>query len=123
MITQGDGSFQAALDDGRCPKCKTKYPEGKLGECPTCELKVDSKTWSGNIKDNTSQTKETDMYETRLMPTEEEIVEDGLRAKVSWSVAVGKIEEVINQYLYDPEAVSEDHEREVLEAWRRVLMG
>lgn len=123
MIEKGDGSFQAALDDGRCPKCTTKYVEDKFGVCVACNLVVDSKTWSGNIKDDTSQTKEADMYETRLVPTEEEIVADSSRSEITWNAAVGKIQSIIHEHLYDPEPVDSEYEAEVLEAWKRIMRG
>mgnify|MGYP001209847792 CR=1 FL=1 len=60
------------------------------------------------------------MYETKLMATEEQAC---LTQRMEWSQAVHVIEKVLDQYLYDPEPVIEDHESEVLGAWQRILQG
>jgi len=64
------------------------------------------------------------MYETRLMPTEDQILEDNVRGpRIEWQHAVSTIERVLDQYLYDPEPVDEGHQNEVLGAWQRILQG
>lgn len=123
MIQQGDGSFEKALKDNRCPNCGTEYEVAKFGRCGTCNLTVDYMALSDTIKDSTGHTKEPDMYETRLMPTEEEIMSDALSPEITWNEAVGKIQAIINEYLYDPEPVDDEHEAEVLEAWKRIMRG
>lgn len=67
---------------------------------------------------------EGDMYETRLMPTEEQITADQSQgSRIAWHEAVTIMEKVLDHYLYDPEPVDEDHQNEVLGAWRRILLG
>jgi hypothetical protein len=60
------------------------------------------------------------MYETKLMATEEQACST---QRMEWGQAVHVIEKVLDQYLYDPEPVSEGHEGEVLGAWQRILQG
>lgn len=60
------------------------------------------------------------MYETKLMATEEQVCST---QRMDWSQAVQVMEKVLDQYLYDPEPVIEDHESEVLGAWQRILQG
>lgn len=60
------------------------------------------------------------MYETKLMATEEEVCSN---SRMQWCSAVSIIEKVLDQYLYEPEAVDEGHESEVLQAWQRIIQG
>lgn len=97
-FTKGDGSFKKLLDAGQCPRCKVQVPCG-------CGLQIIDG--------------EVNMNETKLMPTEEDLmIERG-----DWAEAVSVIQKVLDEYLYDPEPVADDHEREVLEAWKRILQG
>ena len=132
-IMKGDGSWQERLDQQRCPKCGASLQESAqvLGSrykvtCTSCKLTIiDSTLRSDTIRDDTMPSEwEGDMYETRLMPTEEQILSDQSQgSRIAWHEAVSVLEKVLDHYLYDPEPVDEGHENEVLGAWRRILQG
>ena len=125
MIVQGDGSWQKLLEYGRCPRCKGALnqlakPFAKR-ECMTCGMTIiDNNAESYKIKDKPNQ--ESEMHETRLNANEKQIAHD-TKTLMPWPDAVSIIENVINEYLYDPEPVHHTHESEVLEAWNRILRG
>ena len=116
----GDGSMQKRLDAGRCPRCDSvlniHMADGML-RCGICKLQVvDGVSLAGTVKD-----KETDMYETHLMPDVKDICDSD--QKMEWSEAVNIVEQVIEQWLMDPEPVDEAKETEVRSAWQRILAG
>ena len=125
MIVEGDGSWQKLIDYDRCPRCKGALnqiakPFAKR-ECITCGMTIiDNNAESYKIKDKQNQ--ESDMHETKLKADEKQIAQDA-KALMPWPDAVSVIENVINEYLYDPEPVHHTHESEVLEAWNRILRG
>lgn len=132
-IVIGDGSWQERLDQYRCPKCGASLQEVEPTfvhkykvTCTSCKLTIiDSNPRSDTISGDTMPSEwEGDMYETRLMPTEEQITADQSQgSRIAWHEAVTIMEKVLDHYLYDPEPVDEDHQNEVLGAWRRILLG
>ena len=125
MIVEGDGSWQKLIDYGRCPRCESALnqiakPFAKR-ECAACGMTIiDNNAESYKIKDKPNQ--ESEMHETRLNANEKQIAQD-TKTLMPWPDAVSIIENVINEYLYDPEPVHHTHESEVLEAWNRILRG
>ena len=125
MIVEGDGSWQKLIDYGRCPRCRGALnliakPFAKR-ECIACGMTInDNNAESYKIKDKPNQ--ESEMHETRLNANEKQIAQD-TKTLMPWPDAVSVIENVINEYLYDPEPVHHTHEAEVLEAWNRILRG
>lgn len=133
-IIKGDGSWQNLLDAGRCPKCGGEI-EHQLApnykkQCSVCKLTIiDTSTPSDKIKDDTMPSEwESDMYETRLEPTEDQIFADAIVKKnISWSDAVTIIDQLVlekMEYMNDyPETyTAQDYERLEL-AWNRILRG
>lgn len=136
-IINGDGSFQKLLDAGQCPKCKNKLEEyhavtftdlvsnGKERHvlfCSVCKLEVlDSSAWSDKIRHGSEQSQETEMHETYLMPSEQDFCTTP--EKIQWSEAVNTIENLIENWLSDPEPVSEELEAKVRQSWQRILAG
>jgi len=125
LIVEGDGSWQKLIDYGRCPRCESALnqiakPFAKR-ECAACGMTIiDNNSESYKIKDKPNQ--ESEMHETRLNANEKQIAQD-TKTLMPWPDAVSVIENVINEYLYDPEPVHHTHESEVLEAWNRILRG
>ena len=123
VIEAGDGSWQKRLDAGQCPKCRHKLEffttkkskkmhdiKLNLLVCPLCKLEIIQR-----------DPKEIPMLETKLMPSEEDLC--ATPEKMYWSDAVSIIEDVIEDWLNDPEPVDKDTEAEVREAWKRILQG
>lgn len=100
-ITKGDGSFQKLLDAGQCPRCKIQVPCG-------CSL---------TILEGSS-----DMNETKLMPTEEDL---SANESMSWTSAVMLIEGLIMDEAEDVEHQDGSPElaQEIRAAWKRILQG
>ena len=126
MIIQGDGSWEKLMDYGRCPRCKGTLNQlakpFARRECMSCGMTIiDNSAESYKIKDDKPK-QEPDMHETRLQADEKQIAYD-TKGLMPWPDAVSVIENVINEYLYDPEPVHHTHESEVLEAWNRILRG
>lgn len=109
-INVGDGSMQKWLDAGCCPRCgatlSTRIAEGMF-RCNICKLQVIDK--------------ELEMHETFLMPDEKEISE--VPPRMEWSEAVRTIEDVVEQWLTDPEPIGGEVEEKVRSAWQRILAG
>lgn len=133
-IIKGDGSWQEALDASRCPKCGGNIvhqlvPTYKK-QCSVCKLTIiDSTPEYDVIMDDTMPSEwERDMYETRLEPTEEQIVADAVGKKeILWPDAVTYMDKLVRDkldYMEDyPENYS-DADKEFLEAvWNRILRG
>ena len=133
-IVQGDGSWQEMLDSDRCPKCGGSIehqvaPKYKK-QCSVCKLAIiDSSTPSDKIKDDTMPSEwESDMYETRLEPTEDQIFADAmLKKNILWSDAVTIIDQLVLEKMeymndYPDTYTAEDYERLEL-AWNRILRG
>ena len=125
-IVKGDGSWQVALDAGRCPKCgssiETQLAPSLKRACTSCKLVIiDSKAQSDTMKEDTMPSEwESDMYETKLMPSEDDLC--AAPEKMRWSDAVGIVEDVIEDWLDDAD-ISKDREAGVREAWKRILQG
>lgn len=135
MIVKGDGSWQEKLDAGRCPKCGSSVetqlePEFKK-TCRSCGLRIiDSKPQSDNITDDTmpSEWENTAMYETRLEPTEDQILADAINKKqILWPDAVTFMDKIVREkleYMEDYPEYYSDEEKQYLEAaWNRILRG
>jgi len=134
MIIKGDGSWQEKLDAGRCPKCggviETQLVPKYKKTCGSCRLQIiDSNPPSDKITDDTMPSEwESSMYETRLVPTEDQIFSDSVAKKnINWSDAVTYMDKVVREkldYMDDyPEHFS-DEDKEFLEAaWNRILRG
>lgn len=124
-IEVGDGSMQKRLAAGQCPKCRntlTVNQDKKTIDCHVCGLQIlDSEIFFDNIKEDSEQSQEIDMHETYLMPSEEDFC--AAPEKVEWSEAVNTIENLIENWLSDPEPVSEDLEAKVRQSWQRILAG
>ena len=133
-VIKGDGSWQMALDAGRCPKCGGKIehqpaPTYKK-QCSVCKLTIiDSTPVSDVIMDDTMPSEwESGMYETRLMPTEEQIFSDvNTRPTIEWSEAVSAIDALVREkldYMDDYPDDYSDKDKEYLEVvWNRILRG
>ena len=104
----GDGSMQKRLDAGRCPRCDSVlnlHMADGMVRCGICKLQiVDGISLAGTVED-----KETDICDSDQ--------------KMEWSEAVNIVEQVIEQWLMDPEPVDEAKENEVRSAWQRILAG
>ena len=100
-IIEGDGSFKEAMDSGRCPRCKVQAPCG-------CGL---------TIVEGSSN-----MNETKLMPTEEDL---SANESMSWTSAVMLIEGLIMDEAEDVEHQDGSPELadEIRAAWKRILQG
>lgn len=133
-IIEGDGSWQMALDAGRCPKCgsstETQLAPSFKKVCTSCKLAIiDSTPQSSAIMDDTMPSEwERDMYETRLEPTEDQIVADAVSKKeILWPDAVTYMDKIVREKLDYMEDYPEDYsadDKEFLEAvWNRILRG
>lgn len=133
-IIKGDGSWQVALDAGRCPKCgssiETQLVPSFKKVCASCKLAIiDSTPRSSAIMDDTMPSEwERDMYETRLEPTEDQIVADAVSKKeILWPDAVTYMDKIVREKLDYMEDYPEDYsadDKEFLEAvWNRILRG
>ena len=133
-IVEGDGSWQVALDAGRCPKCgssiETQLAPSFKKACASCGLTIiDSTPQSSAIVDDTMPSEwERDMYETRLMPTEDQIFADvSAKPIVEWSEAVSAIDALVREkldYMDDYPNDYSDADKEYLEVvWNRILRG
>jgi len=133
-IIKGDGSWQVALDAGRCPKCgsniETQLAPSFKKVCTSCKLVIiDSTPQSSAIMDDTMPSEwERDMYETRLEPTEEQIVADAVGKKeILWPDAVKYMDKLVRDkldYMEDYPMDYSDADKEFLEAvWNRILRG
>ena len=123
-----------ALDAGRCPKCgsslETRLAPSFKKACTSCGLTIiDSTPRSSAIVDDTMPSEwERDMYETRLEPTEDQIVADAVSKKeILWPDAVTYMDKLVRDklnFMEDyPEHYSDD-DKEFLEAvWNRILRG
>lgn len=104
-ISVGDGSMQMRLDAGRCPKCDAVLNLHKADgtiRCSICSLQImDTSTW--------------------IAPTEQEISAGA--AQMQWSDAVQTIENLIEEYLTEPEDVDPEIADKVRKAWKRILAG
>lgn len=122
---KGDGSWQMRLDAGLCPKCHNNLSLNKKNGtifCVVCGLEIlDSEIWFDKMKKDNEQSQDTDMHETHLLPSEEDFC--AAPQKVEWSEAVNTIENLIENWLSDPEPVSEDLEAKVRQSWQRILAG
>lgn len=133
-IIKGDGTWQDRLDADRCPKCggtivHQVVPSHKR-HCKVCKLTiVDSKPRSDKMDDDTMPSEwEGNMYETRLMPTEDQIMADAVSAPaIEWKDAVSMIEGVVTDkldYMNDYPADYTEQDKINLEAaWKRILRG
>jgi len=133
-IVKGDGSWQELLDAGRCPKCggsiEHQVAPTYKKQCSLCKLAIiDTSTPSDKIKDDTMPSEwESDMYETRLEPTEDQIFADAMVKKnILWSDAVTIIDQLVLEKMesmndYPDTYTVEDYERLEL-AWNRILRG
>ena len=119
IIIEGDGSWQNSLDAGRCPKCGATIDKSV---CTSCKLVIiDSKARSDTMKEDTMPSEwENDMYETKLMPSEDEICED--QKRMTWQEAVSCIEDFMLKRTALWSKDIEEEER-VRSAWKRVLQG
>lgn len=133
-IVEGDGSWQKSLDAGRCPKCgssiETQLAPSFKKACASCGLTIiDSTPQSSAIVDDTMPSEwERDMYETRLMPTEDQIFADvSAKPIVEWSEAVSAIDALVREkldYMDDYPNDYSDADKEYLEVvWNRILRG
>ena len=133
-FTTGDGSWQKRLDAGRCPKCEgqivTQLVPDVKKVCEICKLTViDSSKSSDKIKDDTMPSEwEADMFETRLMPTEDQIISDQLtKPAIEWSEAITVLESLVRdrlEYMADYPRDYTDDDHVYLEAvWNRILRG
>jgi hypothetical protein len=119
IIIEGDGSWQNSLDAGRCPKCGATIDKNV---CTSCKLVIiDSKARSDTMKEDTMPSEwENDMYETKLMPSEDDLC--SVPEKMYWSDAVTTIEGVVEDWLSYAQ-ISDDMEERVRSSWKRVLQG
>jgi len=133
-IIKGDGSWQVALDAGRCPKCgsntETQQAPSFKKTCTSCKLTIiDSTPVSDAIVDDTMPSEwESGMYETRLMPTEEQIFSDvNTKPMIEWSEAVSAIDALVREkldYMDDYPDDYSDKDKKYLEVvWNRILRG
>jgi len=133
-IIEGDGSWQVALDAGRCPKCgsstETQLAPSFKKTCTSCKLTIiDSTPVSDAIVDDTMPSEwESGMYETRLMPTEEQIFSDvNTKPMIEWSEAVSAIDALVREkldYMDDYPDDYSDKDKKYLEVvWNRILRG
>jgi hypothetical protein len=133
-IIKGDGSWQVALDAGRCPKCgssiETQLAPSFKRACASCGLTIiDSTPQSSAIVDDTMPSEwERDMYETRLEPTEDQIVADAISKKeILWPDAVTYMDKIVREkldYMEEYPMHYSDDDKEFLEAvWNRILRG
>lgn len=133
-IVKGDGSWQVALDAGRCPKCgssiETQLAPSFKRACASCGLTIiDSTPQSSAIMDDTMPSEwERDMYETRLEPTEDQIVADAISKKeILWPDAVTYMDKIVREkldYMEEYPMHYSDDDKEFLEAvWNRILRG
>jgi len=133
-IIEGDGSWQVALDAGRCPKCgsntETQLAPSFKKTCTSCKLTIiDSTPVSDAIVDDTMPSEwESGMYETRLMPTEEQIFSDvNTKPMIEWSEAVSAIDALVREkldYMDDyPDDYSEKDKKYLEVVWNRILRG
>jgi len=133
-IIKGDGSWQVALDAGRCPKCgsstETQLAPSFKKVCTSCKLAIiDSTPQSSAIVDDMMPSEwEPEMNETKLMPTEEEIA--GREGQMEWSVAVHYVEAAIHEFIgrmqrdpATPDVVLEEDLPNLRVAWNRILRG
>lgn len=126
IIIEGDGSWQNSLDAGRCPKCgssiETQLAPSFKNVCTSCKLVIiDSKARSDTMKEDTMPSEwENEMYETKLMPSEDEICED--QKRMTWQEAVSCIEDFMLKRTALWSKDIEEEER-VRSAWKRVLQG
>ena len=104
-ISVGDGSMQMRLDAVRCSKCDAVLNLHKADgtiRCSICSLQImDTSTW--------------------IAPTEQEI-SAGVK-QMQWSDAVQTIENLIEEYLTEPEDVDPEIADKVRKAWKRILAG
>ena len=133
-IVEGDGSWQKSLDAGRCPKCgssiETQLAPSFKKACASCGLTIiDSTPQSSAIVDDTMPSEwERDMYETRLEPTEDQIVADAISKKeILWPDAVTYMDKIVREkldYMEEYPMHYSDDDKEFLEAvWNRILRG
>lgn len=135
ILEKGDGSWQEKLDAGRCPKCgasiETQLAPKFQKRCTSCGLVIiDSKPQSDNIVDDTmpSEWENTAMYETRLEPTEDQILADAVSKKqILWPDAVTFMDKIVREKLEQMEDYPmhySDEDMQYLEAaWNRILRG
>ena len=97
--------MQMRLSAGRCPKCDAVLNLHKADgtmRCSICSLQImDTSTW--------------------IAPTEQEISAGA--KQMNWSDAVQTIENLIEEYLTEPEDVDPEIVDEVRKAWKRILQG
>jgi len=133
-IEKGDGSWQKALDADRCPKCGGSIEHEVVPpykkRCSVCKLAIiDSSPTSDKIKDDTMPSEwEADMYETRLMPTEEQIVFDQNQAsRIEMRDALCAVEAAVTFKLDIMQQATQAYTKEDIDyleaAWRRILQG
>jgi len=134
VIVKGDGSWQKALDAERCPKCGGSI-EHKLAptykkQCSVCKLGIiDNIRTPDIITDDTMPSEwESDMYETRLEPTEAQIFYDAVAKRhIVWADAVTYMDKLVREkleYMDDyPEDYSDDDKKYLEAVWDRILRG